>query len=190
MTEPQTPSAAEALRLAFSVVSSPCSAAEAERARVLLGIARELREEQQYRSIARRKLLAAGIPWAEEQTPPAAPKAISAPDPAQIIINPTPQQRAEWLEGIKAQGAKLADAGATQRLPVIWADGDKADCRHCHTPIAYSSHDATQIDGARVAISGWRHKYTGQVVCVDAPMGQGPEDTVVAHTFAEPQPRG
>jgi hypothetical protein len=189
MTEPQTPTAAEALRLAFSIVSSPCSAAEAERARVLLGIARELREEQQYRTIARRRLLAAGIPWSEEAPPPSAPKAIPAPDPAQIIINTTPQQRAEWLESIKAQGAKLADAGTTQRLPVVWAVGDKADCRHCHTPIIYDSAPATVGDDP-VMMESWRHKYTGQVVCADAPMGVRADDDTVVHTFAEPAPRG
>lgn len=50
MTELPTPSAPEALRAAWNmVISATASGLEVRRAEVLLGIARELREEAQYR---------------------------------------------------------------------------------------------------------------------------------------------
>ena len=53
---PDELTAQRALALAFNIVKIPCSAAEAQRAEVLLGIAREIRE-----AAAEGKLRAAGL---------------------------------------------------------------------------------------------------------------------------------
>lgn len=91
-------------------------------------------------------------------------------------------------EAATATFPALADQ--TQRLPIMWSVGDKADCRHCHTPIQlFESEGDPQSDNPdqRHPWRAWQHRYTGQVACLAATMSSDVAD--VAHTFAEPAPR-
>jgi hypothetical protein len=202
-----TPTAAEALSRAFAIVKEPCSAAETQRAEVLLGIARELREEAQYRSIAGRRLALSG--WSKEalaklpgapavEAPPADPEATAvtiAVDPSIAkLAHERPTMVHEWAKGIVANalatGAPLDygqrmqdDPGITQRIRTPWQVGDKAECKHCHTPIQLDEAETTGLKADNVKV--WRHKYTGQAVCADAHMGPT-EGGFQGHTFAEP----
>jgi len=161
-------SALTALRLAFDIVKTPCSVAETERAQALLGIAHELREEAQYRRIADRRFPLPG----REVPPPAAPDfaAMTVPaDPDATAVVPLDH------------GQRYQDGPeVTQRLRVPWAVGDKADCKHCRTPIELGEATFAGTFGeATEPVKVWRHKYTGQAVCVNSSIDQG-------HTFAEP----
>jgi len=238
---PELPTAQRALALAFEIVRTPCSAAETQRAEVLLGIAREIREEQQYR--ATRKTLAAfaGRPdHAHYEPAPADTAKLEAfaerfrnggeqlaespregydPDatmtklatetgarpvqggPYLGFLRPTPSGEPISQavgRGLRLDAARtLADIGLentavtvavdpamTQRLPIVWSVGDKAQCRHCHTPIELCPV-AIEQEGEPPAV--WRHKYTQQATCLAATMSSDAAD--VAHTFAEPEPR-
>lgn len=71
----------------------------------------------------------------------------------------------------------------TTRMPIVWSLGDKADCRHCHTPIVLVA--MLDEDGQATDDWLWRHKYSGEHVCADvhmSPVEGGGE----GHTFAEP----
>jgi len=169
-------SALTALRLAFGIVSSPCSAAETQRAEVLLGIAREIREEAQYR--ATRSALTSTLPARpSKMLPTPVPAAAEAPpaDPEATAVVPLDY-------GQRYQD----DPAITQRIRTPWSVGDKADCRHCHTPIELAEAEVTgPYAGDYAGASMWRHKYTGQAVCADAHMGPA-EGGFPGHTFAEP----
>jgi len=177
------PSAGEALRLAFDIVKTPCSSAESARAEILLGIAREIREEGQYRATRASLMSFAGKP-AVDDAPPAAPMAFAV-DPSTV-----PADATAYMPVLSEQ---------TQRMPIVWAVGDKADCRHCHTPIELFEPTMTgpYADDYRGALV-WRHKYTGQAVCAapvmakEAGCDMGEDDCSCerpTHTFAEPVAR-
>jgi hypothetical protein len=85
--------------------------------------------------------------------------------------------------GAEVTAVMATDLGTTQRIPIAWSLGDKADCRHCHTPIEYVEAVTTGLKADAVKL--WRHKYTGQAVCADASMGPA-EGGFPGHTFAEP----
>jgi hypothetical protein len=156
------PSAAEALRIAFDIVKTPCSAAEAQRAEVLLGIARELRAGTQTR-VPHLPRLHRLVPAAETASPA---------DPEATAVVPL------------GYGQRYQDDPAvTQRIKLPWQVGDKADCRHCHTPIQLDEAETTGLKADAVKV--WRHKYTGQAVCADVAIGPT-EGGFPGHTFAEP----
>lgn len=210
MTNPDTPTAAEALAAAWQIVKAPCSAAETARAEVLLGIAVELRQAADMRaSLARRRELDARVPLARGGVipRPAAPTFVGEPthegetaaERTQRLIVEAPIDMGKWAASLAAAETQVVrdDPGITQRLPVVWSVGDKADCRHCHTPIFY---DYVLGDGGRpTGEFVWRHKYTAQAVCAVAAMAKeagcdmGEDDCSCerpSHTFAEPAPRG
>lgn len=161
-----TPGAAEALSLAFDIVKTPCSAAETQRAEVLLGIAREIRQEAQYR--ATRSALTLTMPT---KLAPAAAEAPPADPEATAVVPLDYGQRYQ------------DDPAITQRIRVPWQVGDKAECKNCRTPIYYDY----VLDAGRRPTGEfvWRHKYTGQAVCVEPSFATG-RDTAIVHTFAEP----
>lgn len=221
---PETPTAADALRRAFAIVKDPCSAAETQRAEVLLGIAREIREEQQYRDTRSALTSFAGIDNRRAQTSVPLPAAVETSrlreyaerfakaQPAGRLraggIIPAPStfemtrphdaySFGRQSEGGPAEPATVVpadDATAympalaerTQSLPIVWSVGDKADCKHCHTPIEFVEVTLQQQTYGQEAPGGclWRHKYTQQVVCATAPLGGEGEEVV--HTFAAP----
>lgn len=214
---PETPTAATALRLAYDIVKAPCSAAETQRAEVLLGIAREIREEQQYR--ATRSMLGATV--SPLRTKPdhlhvAAPPADTAKleELAKRFGQASPADAATRLDSAMGQAMRLDaeqavaalrettvvgwpdavtqvvpanDLTTTQRIPIVWEVGDKAQCRHCHTPIELVEAVTTGFKADNVNV--WRHKYSGQAVCAAPLLGQGDNEVPSAHTFAEPEPR-
>jgi hypothetical protein len=172
MTNPNpdlpTPTASQALALAFGIVATPCSAAESQRAEILLGIAREIREESQYRRTAARF---------DSPPPPASP-----PDFAVVRVPAAPDVTAYMP----------AFAEQTQHIPILWRPGDKADCRNCHTPIIFV---ARRMSDPLVGDEGddrfvWVHKYTDQRVCAAPMMAVDAEGSELNHTFAEPVARG
>ena len=197
MTSPKLPTAAEALSLAFAIVATPCSAAETARAMALFEIGRELRVASDMREInarraaadrlrtdldisrSRDKLSAAGIP-----NP-------AAYEPTQVfpqVANYAGETAAVRFDRV----AQAALTESTQRMPIAWAIGDKADCRHCHTPIECVE---IAISGAPAGVfppSGqmWRHKYTDQATCVVPAVAGDVEGSEPTHTFAQPEPRG
>lgn len=197
MGEITLPTAAQALALAWKYASAmTASTADIARAEILLGIARELREEAQWRAMRRagaeRRLRAAGLA-------PPDPEGAELRELARRFregSEPAPRAylNAETWETAVSKGGgletlaetALRDPGTTQRLPIVWSVGDKADCRHCHTPIEVIAPDP--IQGLQ-ALKTWQHKYTGQAACAVASMGS--EDAgEPTHTFAEPEPRG
>lgn len=224
MTNPDTPSAAEALTAAWQIVKSPCSPAETARAEVLLGIAVELRQAADMRaSLARRRELDARVPlarggilpksaaatfvgepsFAAQRVPSAEPthEGETAAERTQRLVVEAPIDMGAWAASLAAAETQVVrdDPGTTQRLPVVWSVGDKADCRHCHTPIELAEAEVTgPYAGDYAGASMWRHKYTGQVTCVEAVTAGRieesgelrPVETALAHTFAEPAPRG
>lgn len=203
---PETPTAADALRRAFAIVKDPCSAAETQRAEVLLGIAREIREEQQYRDTRSALTSFAGIDNRRAQPQPAEATAhrgeraadrfgrlagldlraggvIPAPADFAAIRVPAASEQA-YADDATAYMPALAER--TQSLPIVWSVGDKADCKHCHTPIEFVEVTIPQQTYGDFPPEGcmWRHKYTQQVVCATAPLGG--EDEEIVHTFAAP----
>lgn len=224
MTTPTPPSSLTALSvlsLAFDIVSAPCSAAETQRAEVLLGIAREIREEQQYRSLrnmrAERKLAAAGIPSSESTTlrgyldrfKQAGEQAERRLTQAERLFMQGKQEeggpyhpataddpgrvrrlRAAHLSGyhgtVEDANCPVCNVDQTQRLPIVWRLGDKADCRHCHTPIVYDARRMQDPVTKQEADPQylWIHKYTDQRACAVATMSS--DDAEPTHTFAEP----
>jgi hypothetical protein len=201
---PETPTAADALRRAFAIVKDPCSAAETQRAEVLLGIAREIREEQQYRDTRSALTSFAGIDNRRAEPQPAsglraggiiaAPtdfamtRPMARPRDAYSFSRQTEGGPAEPATVVPADGTTAympALAERTQSLPIVWSIGDKADCKHCHTPIEFTEATVKQqAYGEAEEGRFWRHKYTQQVVCATAPLGG--EDEEVVHTFAAP----
>lgn len=205
MTNPDTPTAAEALTAAWQIVKAPCSAAETARAEVLLGIAVELRQAADMRaSLARRRELDARVPLARGGILPksAAPTFVGEPahkgetaaERTQRLVVEAPIDMGAWAASLAAAETQVVrdDPGTTQRLPVVWSVGDKADCRHCHTPIELAEAEVTgPYAGDYAGASMWRHKYTGQVTCAEARVvGEIPGGEEIVHTFAEPAPRG
>lgn len=215
MTNPDTPSAAEALAAAWQIVKSPCSAAETARAEVLLGIAVELRQAADMRaSLARRRELDASryrLDRADLATGGVIPRSAAptfvgepthegetAAERTQRLVVEAPIDMGAWAASLAAAETQVVrdDPGTTQRLPVVWSVGDKADCRHCHTPIILVH--VLGEDGQPRAETLWRHKYTGQAVCAEAVTAGRmeesgelrPAEAAVTHTFAEPAPRG
>lgn len=178
--KPTVPTSAEALRLAFDIVRTPCSAAESQRAEILLGIAREIREDQQYRFTRQALGLRPG------SLSGAVAQALRTDAECTLANISPPVDREAWHAAMKAEGGieGLADKAVTQKLPVIWGVGDKADCRHCHTPIQLADDGGTTL-------GIWRHKYTGQRACTTPVMAPNPTGDVKAqaHTFAEPAGR-
>lgn len=196
MTNP-TPTAAEALALAWKYASAmTASTADIARAEVLLGIATEIRQEQQFRSVnARRldldrrraadKLAAAGIPAPESYGTtyggePAYAGETAVDRTARIIREAGYVERPTWDS---AATQVVNEPAATQ---VIWTVGDKSQCRHCHTPIELCPV-AVEVEGEPPAV--WRHKYSGQATCAVATMS-GEQGAEATHTFAEPESRG
>ena len=104
---------------------------------------------------------------------------------ARLLRESAPEM--QWPDPSAAETQVVSDPGKTQ---VIWAIGDKAQCRHCLTPIelceAAIEPNAFVPDGGTAHM--WRHKYTGQATCLAATMSSDAAD--VSHTFAEPAPRG
>lgn len=189
MTNPETPTAPEALVAAWQIVKLPCSAAETERAKVLLGIAIELRQAADIRAIRARYELAPRLRSGGvlREPAPQQPDAGSA-ERTQVMLSEAPIDVSKWAASLAAAETQVvADPGTTQRLPVVWSVGDKADCRHCHTPIELVEAETTGLKADAVKL--WRHKYTGQATCVDPSFATG-RDTAIVHTFAEPEPRG
>lgn len=184
MTNPTVPTAAQALAAAWNMVTSAeVDELDVRRAEVLLGIATEIRQEQQFRTINQRraagKLEAAGIPA------PASYAGESAIDrTARVIREAGYVERPAWESA--ATQVVNNDAGKTQAIPVLWTVGDKAQCRHCHTPIEL--HEVA-VAGADAPPAVWRHRYTGQATCAVATMS-GEPGAEATHTFAEPDPRG
>lgn len=234
-----TPTAAEALAAAYALASSiTASETDLRRAEILLGIAREVREEQQYRAIAQRRLVAAGLmPARPDHLHVAPPPAdvegklkglaeqfhragTTRPDETLVDNGTFEGERAADRVNRLAQfpevprplatGGIVQMAGrplrlddpyalrrssvpapldVTQALPVIWTVGDKAQCRHCHTPIEL--HEAVTTGLKADAVQVWRHKYTEQAVCATAITAEQVEKgDVPEHTFAEPEARG
>lgn len=214
MTNPDTPSAAEALTAAWQIVKSPCSPADTARAEVLLGIAVELRQAADMRaSLARRRELDARAPlarggilpsFAAQRVPETKPEHEGETAAARTLrlITEAPIDMSAWAASLATAETQVVrdDPGTTQRLPVVWSVGDKADCRHCHTPIELAEAEVTgPYAGDYAGASMWRHKYTGQAVCAVAVMAKeagcdmGEDDCSCerpSHTFAEPAPRG
>ncbi len=170
MTSPKLPTAAEALSLAFEIVATPCSAAETSRAMALFEIGRELRVASDMREINARRAAADRL-RTDLDISRSRDKLAAAGIPAQVF----PQVPASAL------------TESTQRMPITWAVGDKADCRHCHTPIVFSMR-RMEDEGEAQAI--WRHKYTEQVVCAVPATAADVEGSEPTHSFAEPAPRG
>jgi hypothetical protein len=182
MTNPTVPTAAQALAAAWKYATDErLDESALRRAEVLLGIATEIRQEQQFRSVDERrfrfdrrqaadKLAAAGVP---------APESYGAAERTRIMLAEAPIDASKWAASLAATDTQVVndDAGKTQTIPVVWTIGDKAQCQHCHTPIELYEPAV------------WRHRYTGQAVCVDPSLATG-RDTAIAHTFAEPDPRG
>jgi len=204
VTNSTIPTAAEALRLAYDVVKSPCSAAETERAKVLLGIATEIRQEQQFRRIneqranverrrAADKLAAAGIPAPESYGAtyggePAYAGETAAARTQRLIIEAAGADDPTQTQQVPAYVPPTAwDSAVTQRVEVVWMIGDKAQCRHCHTPIELCPV-AVEQQGEAPAV--WRHKYTGQAACTVPALASVQGGDEVSHSFAEPEPRG
>jgi hypothetical protein len=163
------PTAAEALAEAVAIAKSMANGVSSvERAHLWLAIARELRAGTVRPALfddtefAKHKLRAAALL------------------PGQVVP--------DLVTGgvTPAETQVVNDPGKTQ---VIWAIGDKAQCRHCLTPIelceAAIEPNAFVPDGGTAHM--WRHKYTGQATCLAATMSSDAAD--VTHTFAEPAPR-
>jgi hypothetical protein len=177
MTNPTVPTAAQALAAAWNMVTSAeVDELDVRRAEVLLGIATEIRQEQQFRSVDERRFrfdrrqAAAGVP---------APESYGAAERTRIMLAEAPIDASKWAASLAATDTQVAnnDAGKTQAIPVVWTIGDKAQCRHCRTPIELYEPAV------------WRHRYTGQTTCAVATMS-GEPDAEATHTFAEPDPRG
>jgi hypothetical protein len=189
MTTPDpnfVPAAGEALRLAFDIVKTPCSSAESARAEILLGIAREIRQAADMRvSVARRRELDASryrlavgelasggiIPKS------AAPTFVGEHEPERDVAQAPPAEA-------DVTAYMPAFAEQTQHLPIVWSIGDRADCRHCHTPIVFVARrmkDPVREDEGDFSTL-WVHKYTDNRTCVDSSIDDG-------HTFAEPVSR-
>jgi hypothetical protein len=214
MTNPIVPTAAEALALAWRYASDVTLGESAlRRAEVLLGIATEIRQERQFRAVeARRqsidraraayKLAAAGIPMPESynvkpetfgQTyggEPAYAGETAVDRTARIIREAGYVERPTWESAvtrpIEVEGYTGTGLDKTQRIETLWTVGDKAQCRHCHTPIELCPV-AVEVEGEPPAV--WRHKYSGQATCAVATMS-GEQGAEATHTFAEPESRG
>lgn len=167
--KPDLLNARHALALAFDIVSTPCSAAETQRAEVLLGIAREIREEQQYRSLRGLRADLARVKLGAPSDQPAGPSS--------SLRVPAAAETTAYMPAFAEQ---------TQRLPIVWHLGDKADCRHCHTPIVYDARRMQDPVTKQEADPQylWIHKYTDQRACAVATMSS--DDAEPTHTFAEP----
>jgi len=199
---PDLPSAAEALAEAWKIARTPCSAAETARATLLFEIGRELRIAADMRTLnarrvaidarqARSKLDAAGIPTpaAYEPTPVTGYAGEQATERYAAMMRPF--VNAGQLVPDESAVTQLVPALAdqTQRFPIVWAVGDKADCRHCHTPIMLCPRrmkDPLAVGEADVPAM-WIHKYTDQRTCAVPTMSS--DDDEPTHTFAEPAPR-
>jgi hypothetical protein len=206
------PTARVALAQAYALVSIPeADEIDLRRAEVLLGIARELRQEAQYRAIDRRRLTgnlaAAGIPVSDpalaklesyrkrfrETAPEETVADMAFPDAraakSELFIEDWQNAKVSADEGA-AVGRAIACAlstEATQHVAKVveWAVGDRAECVNCHTPIELLGGEPI---GDREGLKYWQHKYTGQAACAFASMSseQGGEPT---HTFAAPAGR-
>lgn len=175
------PTPRDALALAFEIVRTPCSAAETQRAEVLLGIAKELREEQQFK--ATRSILTNVVkptPGYAGETASARVERIvkdfqeTARSQRGLVELRTPQvgDRIYAENMVPAPPRAWVDPSVTQQMPIVWSVGDKADCRHCHTPIELGKWPTT-VGGDPVNMEGWRHKYTGQSACAIPTMSGG-----------------
>lgn len=166
---------------------------EVRRAEVLLGIATELRQAADMRAIERRRGELTPRPrtggvlrepdFAAQRVPP-----IGVDAKVAQLADEQPTMIRDWAGALVANALR-ADPGVTQRLPITWSEGDRAECRHCRTPIVYGMWP-TAIDGDPVTVAGWRHKYSGQVTCAVPATAGGLEGSEPTHTFAEPDPRG
>lgn len=230
-TPTELPSAAAALRAAYDIVRTPCSAAETARATLLFEIARELRVAADMRALnarreaadklrldlnisrARGKLDAAGIPTPAAYAPTPIVPAFAAeasqaadryaaltrnaryagesmqfPAPDFAVAQLREQAPAqEWPDPVTQVTPKVERAldEPTQRMPIVWSVGDRADCRHCHTPIIYSPKITPPGEPDRDP--EWYHKYTEQRACVAPVLNQQGDDEVpIGHTYAEP----
>lgn len=203
MTNPNLPTAAEALALAYDIVRTPCSAAETARAEVLFEIARELRAATDMRALnARRAALdearnfvaraQLGLrPSSYEPEPVSFADLCAAADgyaadfaATQVVPKPSGPAHPFATEGFDeaTQYMPIVDEPTTQ-FAIVWQVGDKADCAHCHTPIILTA--MLDEDGQATDALLWRHKYSGEHACADvhmSPVEGGGE----GHTFAEP----
>jgi len=195
---PRVPTAAEALAEAWRIVQFPerCSDMNIRRAEVCLGIARELREEAQYRRAAALFDASPAIANAGAYTRP--PEVIDTAKLEALAkrfragadpVTPTAAAKLDLGQRIEDDPAMTAwiDPSATQRMPVVWTVGDKSQCRHCHTPIELCEAATTGLAADNVKL--WRHKYTGQAACAVPAMLQADYELPASHTFAEPEPQ-
>lgn len=90
----------------------------------------------------------------------------------------------------------------TTQFAIVWQAGDKADCRHCHTPIVFEARRMKdplregEDDGATQYV--WVHKYSDDRTCEGAAIGDtctlagvGDHDCAIGpcrfeYPFAEP----
>lgn len=188
------PTAAQALAQAIGYAQDGTNGIPAaERARLWLDIAIELRAEAQYRAIDTRRLRRENE-LAEQRLRNAG--ILPSPPPA----TPLPAEAASY--GDLAQAADEATRYmpalgepefATQVIPIVWSPGDKADCAHCHTPIELHESEGDPESGnpdQREAYwQAWLHKYTGTAVC-QTPVIAETETEEAVYTYAEPPMRG
>lgn len=196
MTDPFLPSAGALLAEAVTIALDPTSTELAiRRGELLLAIAHELNVDAQWRSM-RGKVTSPKAPPAPEvdetRLLELARRFREGSVPAETgVVDAATWDRAvrtaKGLEGLAA--AVLSDPGTTQRLPIVWSVGDKADCRHCHTPI-----ELRELSGASSPAGpyqSWQHKYTGQTVCATPITAEQIADGErPMHTFAEPEVKG
>lgn len=188
---PKVPTAAEALAEAWRIVQYPerCSDMNIRRAEVCLGIAREVREEQQYRA-TRSTIAAFGgvkVDHVHDSPPPADAEANLRKFAAQFRAGADPvmkeaAQRADVGQVVAAAVKMQTRINRMFSAPLgglLWRVGDKADCRHCHTPIEY----VEVRNGDRVEGNAWWHRYTQLAPCAVPFIADDNETT----TFAEPE---
>jgi len=193
------PTAAEALAEAVKIARDVTLALTmAERGKLWIAIANELREAADARSL-----------WgdthnaADEFAEQAAVRAVNtagklSPDPgAPAPRGPIPPMLDERLREVR-RPADLRFGGAVPAAGVPtpeqwdaakWAPGDTSECVHCHTPITLTEipyQQQTYGNGGEPPF--WQHKYTGQRVCASAPTGDTMTDldATAVHTFATP----
>jgi hypothetical protein len=191
MTDPKPlPSAARILGEAISIALDPSSGDLAlRRGELLYSIARELREEAQFRRTSER--LASFAPTITPPPAPKEPKTVTYEEMSRMarqFQNAAATSRPGDTDLITQAAARTLRMDATQHLRALsYKLGDKADCRHCHTPIVYAEAGTAGYPEMPGLPAPWRHKYTGQAAC-SVPMTAGDiEGSEPTHTFAEPQ---
>ena len=206
MTNPDLPTAAEALREAVECARN----GNTDRGELWLGIAVELRTDAQYRSVNERlfppkidntkAFPPAATDYAGETAAARIQRLISESDSYGDIARRAEEAR-QHIERV-TEVAPVTPAAplmwgdpvpadfATQVIPIVWSVGDKADCAHCHTPIVLCFRETEQQtygEGGDEVV--WLHKYTDLAVCQNPVIAEGDAEEAV-HTYAEPAHRG